>query len=50
MIGSKAVRGRHCDHQFLQTFTRGDLPLDEELSFLIHLDDCNACWDLVYEA
>ena len=24
--------------------------LDDELAFLIHLDECRPCWDLVYEA
>ncbi len=26
------------------------LSLDDELTFLLHLDDCRLCWDLVYEA
>ena len=28
----------------------GKLGLDDELSFLVHLDECSACWNLVYAA
>ena len=50
MIGQRAPQGRHCDQEFLRSFMEGTLSLDDELTFLIHLDDCRPCWDLVYEA
>ncbi len=50
MIGQTAARGRHCDQQFLKSFMEDKLSLDDELTFLLHLDDCRTCWDLVYEA
>ena len=50
MIGKTEARGRHCDQDFLRLFMEGNLSLDDELTFLVHLDDCKLCWDLVYEA
>ena len=50
MIEQTKARERHCDREFLQLFMEGELSLDDELTFLVHLDDCRPCWDLVYEA
>ena len=50
MIGQTQVSGRHCDKEFLRLFMESKLSLDDELSFLVHLDECSACWNLVYAA
>jgi len=37
MIEQTKARERHCDREFLQLFMEGELSLDDELTFLVHL-------------
>jgi hypothetical protein len=39
-----------CDRTVLAAFLKDELPEDDRLDFLFHLDTCTRCWEEIYNA
>jgi len=39
-----------CNRKILSGFINNQLEEDDRLDFLLHLDECPNCWELIYKA
>ena len=39
-----------CDPKYLRNFLDKKLGVNKKLELLLHLDHCNSCWTVVYQA